>query len=395
MVAEIVVPHSKAPKSGQEALQQFRAVTIAHPHLLSARERLMAILSDAPRNSVVFVMGPTGVGKSTLRAKVESEISTTLAAQLRNDCERLPVVSVEAEAPDTGNFSWRDHFKRLLDTMREPLIKYKLDRKGSPWGPGRLPVHFECGPRSSGAEFQYSVEQAMRFRRPVAVLIDEAQHLTKMSSGRRLVDQLDVIKSIANRAATPHVMIGTYDLLAFRNLNGQLSRRSLDVHFGRYRADRPGEAAIFVNIVRSFSAHLPLKIPDDLTTNWEFLYERSIGCVGILKDWLVQSLAVMLRRGAIHLERRDLEACALSVNQCEKVLSECIEGEMRLEESDESRLRLRVRMGLHDAGMAKTGQHRFSVDEMPTQHRRGVNRRPGQRRAKRDPIGIGAVVHGF
>jgi len=395
MVAEIEAPHSKAPESGQAALQRFRAVTIAHPHLLTARERLMAILSDAPRNTVVFVMGPTGVGKSTLRAKVESEISTTLAAQLRSDCERLPVVSVEAEAPDTGNFSWRGHFKRLLDTMREPLIKYKLDRNGKPWGPGRPPVHFECGSRSSGAEFQYSVEQAMRFRRPVAVLIDEAQHLTKMSSGRRLVDQLDVIKSIANHAATPHVMIGTYDLLAFRNLNGQLSRRSLDVHFGRYRADRPGEAAIFMNVVRSFSAYLPLKTPDDLTTNWEFLYERSIGCVGILKDWLSQSLSVMLRRGAIQLERRDLEACALSVNQCDKVLSECIEGEMRLEESDESRLRLRVRMGLQDAGTAKTGRHRSSVDEMPKQHRRGVNRRPGQRRAKRDPVGIGAVVHGI
>jgi hypothetical protein len=304
------------------------------------------------------------------------------------------VVSVEAEAPDTGNFSWRDHFKRILDTMREPLINYKLDRRGRPWGRGRPPVQFECGPRSSGAEFQYSVEQTVRFRRPVAVLIDEAQHLMKMSSGRRLVDQLDVIKSIANHAATPHVMIGTYDLLAFRNLNGQLSRRSLDVHFGRYRADRPGEAAIFLNVVRSFSAHLPLKTPEDLATNWEFLYERSIGCVGILKDWLVQALSVMLRRGAIHMERRDLEACALSVNQCDKVLSECIEGEMRLEESDESRLHLRVRMGLHDAGTTKAGQHRSSVDEIPTQHRRGANRRPGQRRAKRDPIGMGVVIHG-
>jgi putative ribosome biogenesis GTPase RsgA len=85
MVAEIEAPNSKAPKSDQAALRQFRAVTIAHPHLLTARERLMAILSDAPRNSVVFVMGPTGVGKSTLRAKVESEILTSLAAQLRND----------------------------------------------------------------------------------------------------------------------------------------------------------------------------------------------------------------------------------------------------------------------------------------------------------------------
>ena len=69
-------------------------------------------------------------------------------------------------------------------------------------------------------------------------------------------------------------------LLAFRNLSGQLCRRSIDVHFGRYRADRPGEAAIFVNVFRSFAAQLPLEEPRDLVKDWEFLYERSIGCVG-------------------------------------------------------------------------------------------------------------------
>ena len=393
MVAGIEAQQAKAPRSDQTKLQRFRAVTIAHPHLVATRDRLMSILSDAPRNSVVFVMGPTGVGKSTLRAKVESELTSASAQQLRNDLERLPVVSVEAEAPDTGTFSWRDHFKRLLNAMHEPQIDYRLDRNGKPRGRGRPPSHFACAPRSSGAEFQYSVEQAVRYRRPVAVLIDEAQHLMKVSSGRRLVDQLDVIKSVANHSVTPHVMIGTYDLLAFRNLSGQLSRRSLDVHFGRYRADRPGEAAIFINVVRSLSAHLPLKSPGDLAQDWEFLYERSIGCVGILKDWLVQALSVALRRGASHLEWRDLEACALSVNQCDKILSECIEGEMRLEESDESRLRLRVRMGIH-AATTKTQQSGSTSAEVHLQRPQRANRRPGQRRAKRDPIGIGTAIHG-
>ena len=44
-----------------------------------------------------------------------------------------------------------------------------------------------------------------------------------------------MIKSTASRAQTVHVLIGTYELLAFRNLSGQLSRRSVDLHFSRYR----------------------------------------------------------------------------------------------------------------------------------------------------------------
>jgi hypothetical protein len=225
------------------------------------------------------------------------------------------------------------------------------------------------------------------------VLIDEAQHLAKMSSGRRLLDQLDVIKSIANCTNTPHVLVGTYDLLTFRNLSGQLSRRSIDVHFRRYRADRPAEAAIFVNVLRSFGAQLPVAAPPDLVKDWEFLYERSIGCVGIVKEWLVMALSSMFGRGANRLERRDLEACALSVAQCDKLLSECIEGETRLEESDDSRLRLRVRLGLSDSRIAAGEQHRHCAPEadMP----RKAKRRPGQRRAKRDSIGRGVAVHGI
>src|SRR6202000_2043653 len=100
----------------------------------------------------------------------------------------------------------------LLDAMREPLIDYKLDRKGKPWGLGRPTFPFDLNPRASGAEYQHAVEQALLHRRPRAVLIDEAQHLAKMSSGRRLLDQLDVIKSIANCTGIPHVLVGTYDL---------------------------------------------------------------------------------------------------------------------------------------------------------------------------------------
>jgi hypothetical protein len=47
-------------------------------------------------------------------------------------------------------------------------------------------------------------KQTLRLRKPVAAMIDEAQHLGKVASGRRLLDQLDVIKSIANRHLRPY-----------------------------------------------------------------------------------------------------------------------------------------------------------------------------------------------
>ena len=216
-------------------------------------------------------------------------------------------------------------------------------------------------------------------------MIDEAQHLAKIASGRRLLDQLDVIKSIANRTQTVHVLYGTYDLLAFRNLNGQLSRRSIDVHFPRYRAEVAEERKAFIGVLRSFAQQLPLAETPGLANDWEFLYERSIGCVGVLKQWLVRSLSAVLRNGKATLSRRTLESQALSVSQIDKILSEASEGEMRLTDSMEAASRLRERLGLDsDAKNRRAADRAMETEPVPAPR---TSNRPGQRRPVRDIVG--------
>ncbi len=221
-------------------------------------------------------------------------------------------------------------------------------------------------------------------------MIDEAQHLAKMASGRRLLDQLDVIKSLASQTRTVHVLFGTYDLLAFRNLNGQLSRRSVDIHFARYHAELADERQAFISVVRSFARQLPLPILPDLVSEWEFLYERSLGCVGVLKQWLARSLSAALRSGESTLTRRNLESQALSVSQVEKILSEVSEGELRLKVSEDARSRLREKLGLAPRENSR----------QPLKEARGAGslraqaaRRPGERRPVRDVIGHPETLH--
>jgi energy-coupling factor transporter ATP-binding protein EcfA2 len=372
-------------------LEYFQAYTMAHPRLLVARDALLSAIHEMAPNSVILFLGPTGVGKTTLRAKIEQLLMTEMLTELRADSGRFPVVSVECIAPESGTFSWRDHFRRLLLQMEEPLVDYKLNPE-APVRIGDRVVKFMPSARAVGSEYHHAVEQALCFRRPAAVLIDEAQHLARMGSGRRLSDQLDVIKSIANRTGTVHVLLGTYELLPFRNLSAQLSRRSLDIHFSRYRADDPNDQVIFRTILRSFEQHLPLSEPPDLVKEWEYLYERSIGCVGVLKDWLVRTLTGVFRRNATVLTHSDLRAHALSVSQCDKMLSEALEGEVRLLESAEERSRLRTRLGLSSQENNRedpTSLAGGAVEVAP----RKQHRKPGQRRPGRDSIGRPAASY--
>jgi hypothetical protein len=367
----------------EEKLTYFRAYTVAHPLLAEAKEKLRASISESEPNSLVFVFGPTGVGKTTLRFKVEQVIRSELRPGLEQDRGRIPVVGVEAIAPESGRFCWSDHFKRLLVAMNEPLTDCKR-------APETLYVRnvSTFASKSTTAEYRHAVEQVLRFRRPAAVMIDEAQHLAKMASGRRLLDQLDVIKSIANQTRIVHVLFGTYDLLSFRNLNGQLSRRSLDVHFPRYRAESASERQVFINVVGCFACHMPLPEAPDLAKEWEFLYERSLGCVGILKQWLTRALHSVLRRGASTIIRKDLEAHALSVLQCEKILSETAEGESRAAEPAQARDALQARLGLRISAVSAGCKVNPPVPAVRNR------RRPGVRRPQRDRIGVAVNATG-
>jgi hypothetical protein len=205
----------------------------------------------------------------------------------------LPYVAVEAAAPDNGNFNWRDHYRRTLVQLSEPMLDCKLKPKWIHFARDSRGQQF-VRPDASAAQLRQALESAVEHRRPAAILIDEAQHLTRMASGRRLADQLEVIKSLANCTRTVHVLLGTYDLLAFRDLNGQLSRRSLDIHFRRYSAESQEDVRVFKNAVLTFQRHLPLENQPDLLPLWEWLYERSVGCIGILKEWLDRALIAAL-----------------------------------------------------------------------------------------------------
>ncbi|MGH9436910.1 MAG: AAA family ATPase [Terriglobia bacterium] len=369
-----------------EALEGFRSFTMAHPRLIEAKDQLLEAIEGAASGSLILVLGPPGVGKTTLIRRVQQCLTEKLAPQLAADTGRFPFVSVEAVAPDNGSFNWRDHFRRMLIHMEEPLFDRKRHLAYSEAERDSNGQFISPPPSATGAQRQYAVEQALRHRRPCAVFIDEAQHLARMSSGRRLADQLDVIKSIASRTQTIHVLIGTYELLAFRNLSGQLSRRSVDLHFSRYRAECQDDIRMFQNVVLTFQRQLPAEQSLDLLDVWDFLYERSLGCVGVLKDWLTRSLSVAYL-SADCLNRRILERTALSIGQCEKILAEAREGEARLREGPESISRLRCLLGLSEAASSMQGAGTVTSLNRPKV------KKPGLRRPKRDKIGSAVAAN--
>jgi hypothetical protein len=385
-------PPSLLRQPAAERLAYFKGYAVAHPTLGAADAALGRIIREPAGATLVFVFGPTGVGKTTLRRRIEQRLCAEASADLEHDRGRLPVAGVEAVAPDTGTFRWRDYYVRALAALEAPLLG-GVARTGED-GPSRATdrsarlLH-----RMATAELRRALEQAFGQRRPAAFLIDEAQHLIKMASGRRFQDQVDCLKSLASLTETVHVLVGTYDLLAFRDLNAQLRRRSADIHLPRYRAECGEDLRAFKSVLWAFQRQLPLAREPDLLEQWEFCYERSVGCVGILKEWLTRCLAAVLEAGEPTITSPQLHRWALASSQCLKLATEARDGEAQLVEPSESSARLRASLGLSPVPnpAAVGGDNGARAQPLGATQRRN-NRRVGERQPTRDPVG--ADSHG-
>ncbi|PZV08794.1 MAG: AAA family ATPase [Leptolyngbya sp.] len=320
----------------ENKVKYFQDFTVAHPNLIKAAERLVTSLSEPAGSAVTFLFGPTGVGKTTLLSRTVQRLTSEFIKEYEENKGKILFAGFEAPTPDLRNFNWKDFYVRALEVLNDPLV----DRDDHLLA--RMNVH-----HATKARLRLLLEKNLQYRQPKLFYVDEAQNLGRVSTARHLHEQADCIKSIANSAGIPILLVGTYELLHLRNLSGQLCRRSTEIHYPRYRAKSSSDVKVFKNIICTFQRHLPLEEEPDLIANWDFCYERSLGCVGILKDWLLRTFAGTLynKSNAKTINLTDLEKYAYSLNACSTMEREIRQGEQVLEASI-SRDAFRIELGL-------------------------------------------------
>jgi len=189
--------------------------------------------------------------------------------------------------------------------------------------------------------------------------------------------------------------VGTYDLLSFTRLNGQTSRRGLPVHFPRYQLQREEDCTEFQAALLALLKKVPLHTDAEtlVVKHWLYFYERCIGCVGVLKDWLLRAVSAALDEGDDTLTLERVQEHALSISQCEQMALDAVEGEQKLNYTEGRREHLwrllqgegilvpAPRLPARDAG---TPQPLSAPAEQPLKK---AKTRPGQPAPRRTPVG--------
>ena len=299
------VPNSDAA-SVRRCLDEYQSVLLEHPLLNRARLDLERGLAPGMPPQIVLLLGPTGVGKTTLVEALRRRVGPSDPRIVRVTC--VPVAS--RRGYDFGRMHWRLLAQAADDPFSDDHVS--PDAAGARLRSGRVR---RDGPATTD-EYRLGVLAMLRERGARAVVLDEAQHMTRVPSARSQADQLDVIKDCVDRTGITHVLVGTYELAAMVAPGDQLGRRSLVVHFAPYDGSQMSDRLAFERTFGQLVRALPFPRPNE---SWEFLADHkselflgSAGCVGILKEWLCRALQLVLSVGGGRLDWPVLEKTRLS-----------------------------------------------------------------------------------
>ena len=309
----------------QARLETFQSYKIKNPHLEEMDHLITEAIQAHTSYQMLAIYGPSGVGKSTVIQRIVDRVRTK-----EPNPSFTPVVVVQASPEDVGAQARLDFYLQVLDALRGNVaVRDRADK---------LSLVRQRGKKSTDPaewlEVRNAVIYALETARVQAICVDEAQHLMHSEAERRPSAQLDWLKALTNRTTLLYVLVGNFSLYDFCHLNGQAARRMRDEHFARYYLTQQKECENFIGALKALLEQVPLQVDiPEMLRQWQWFGEWSIGCVGILSDWVIETVSSLCRAGKTTLTLDDLKKHALKPDQRLRLETEARKGEFKIEQA--------------------------------------------------------------
>jgi hypothetical protein len=339
-------------------LEKYKSYKTAHARLLEVMEEVKREINRR-HEGIVIVAGPTRVGKTTLLIGVINSILLENMAAMEKDPGFLPAAWMEAYAYKRG-YKWRDHWYGCLEALNEPLIRHKS--AGYNIMPDKDVSHAPPRYRYEGEDIlRRSFESAAQHRRTSVFGVDEAQSIVIGSPLDTHRANVEIIKSVANTSKALQLLCGNYDVLELFNLSGQIGARTgRPIHFSRYKTSSQKDLESFAAVVVDLTSKMPLPEPPIFDeTILEYLIDRCLGLIGLLKIWFSDALGDALENGRRTVTPSDLEKHEPPEEVLDRISKEIIIGECRLEQDGSKFALIKARM---QAG-AKFNEESWRADQ--------------------------------
>lgn len=315
-------------RPAEERLKWFSSLTYEHPNLMRTIGHLQELMEPGNDIKVIALIGPTGIGKTTLVEKgLESLIQRFAPVRLPHE---VPVAMIAAPANGERSLSWKTIYRRMQTACGGVLLDQQ--RKAEINKDELAAVRADPVGLAQRREF---LEAEVRNRRVRLLGIDESHHLLRFGSSDAMMDTL---KSLADiQSETKLMLVGTYQIEPLMTTYGQLARRSAILHYQRYHMSEqpkedsptPDEAA-FREVLKKVENDWPCEDVPNLQAAWKFVMRASLGSVGLMKMQMNQLASLQMGHKRERVRKLDAERAFKPPKMLNQIEAEMVAGEEAL-----------------------------------------------------------------
>lgn len=298
---------------------------VPHPAFKSVARAFVSSIKASP---LTLLTGLTGVGKTCLASSVVHRVNHFLERP-----GRVPAVLLVAPTSQSRAFSWKGFWERLLHALHDPSPEHKIHPQAHALALRRRALGISNA--TTEARFFDIVCAAAEDRGLALLVIDEATALARSGKGVTLLDQIAVLRELADTQLFRIALVSTFGILPHLTRSGVLDRRLSMVVFPRYgelvagggehRAPDLSDSGFeaFVRSAHTFMERLPEASryafsPEEFVK----LYRGALGCVGLLCDWYLRAIAHCVAEGSHRLSWKHFELTPLPVKKRANVIRE-------------------------------------------------------------------------
>ena len=285
---------------------------LEHPHFLEARGRLSAVLGNPTAGRMVFLVGPTGVGKTTLRHAVFRDL---VGSPRQWGQGRIPLIEVYAELPANAYFTSKGFAQTLVERVTFPRLG---------WMKG-------CAYREACEAFEREVDQARaqldgvdysrvpetrlwsiftqlaRTRAVKTVSVEQAASLCVVRRNKQPADHILHLMGIAEQLELNFVLTGVTAMSKLWMTRPEIRRRAHVVFMRPYSPHREDDRKHFVGLMRAIENAYAVE-QGVLRGMIEDLFLETAGIVGELIRLADDSMMRARQAGREAISEADLRA---------------------------------------------------------------------------------------
>lgn len=285
-----------------------------HSAYKGPRDRLRATLDNHRPGHMVFVIGPSGVGKTTMRRSVMREMFGNPNLWEKG---KVPAIETFACLPVGAYFSSRYLARELLQELNAPTLTWALEGRSS-WSSPPSDIQAEVRDRDlqlgryqlrlTEAECWSSVRRTMMARDCKYVAIDQMSALLVNHKVKSPADHTLHLMALAESAGAMLIMAGTHRAVQLWSIDSKLRRSVTSIWVPPYSDRRKEDRAPFLRLLTLLSDRHNLSKQDLLIRMAADLLVATGGVYGEVVQLLSRAEDAARQEGGERILRRHIEA---------------------------------------------------------------------------------------